>query len=75
MSQHLGHFIKNTVEPIIKEADKVLGECIYLRLKGEDIKNWMESAIGAWFAIELVKSLTFIIVSGIFGWVVWLLLR
>ena len=75
MSQHLGHFIKNTIEPIIKETDKVLGECIYLNLKREDIKGWMEAAVGAWFAIEIIKSLSFIIVSGIFGWVVWLLLR
>ena len=75
MSRHLGHFIKNTLEPIIRETDKVLGECVYLDLKKEEIEKWMESAIGVWFAIEVVKSLTFIIVSGIFGWVVWLLLR
>lgn len=75
MIHHAATFIQNTLKPVIKEFDKCLEECEHLNIRGKEIEKWLESAIGVWFAIELVKSLTFIIMGGMFCWTVYLILR
>jgi len=75
MIHHAATFIQNTLKPVIKEFDKCLGECKELELSPGQIEKWLESAIGVWFAIEVVKSITYIIMGSLFCWTIYLILH
>jgi len=75
MIHHAAHFVQNTIKPVIMEFDKCLSECKELDLSPREIERWLESALGCWLAIEIVKSITFIIMGSIFCWTVYLILH
>jgi len=75
MIHHFAHFIQDTLKPIILETDRILQQCTTLKVNGKEIEKWLQSAIDCWIVVELVKSITFVIVSGMFCWVVWLILK
>ena len=74
-TRHAASFIKNTFRPVILELDKVLEECLELDLSKESIEKWLDASIQAWLSIELIKSITFILVSGMFCLTVYFIIR